>query len=251
MAIENAFVVIVSASEGVVLKGIERKLQSLGMETRFVGSDLEQVRGHIQKTDIYVLYLSPELIAHVKLLFEIDKIVRQEGKEMVVIGEKVEQEDAKKACFGMHVFSWVDRPVDMDSFLKVVEGAITQSRENNSRKHILIVDDDPTYSKMVQLWLRDIYRITIVNSGMDAVKFLTEQPADLVLLDYEMPVVNGPQTLEILRSDEATSAIPVVFLTGKGKKEDVTSVMALKPVGYILKTTTKEDLREFIKQKLG
>lgn len=251
MANDNGYIVIISSSEGVVLKGIERKLQSEGMETRFVGTNLEQIKGHLANTDIYVIYLSSEITSNGMLLSEIDKIVRHEGKEMVIIGEKIEQEDAQKTCVGMHVSSWVDRPVEMESFLQNVKDAISKSRQNAHKKHVLIVDDDPTYAKMVQLWLKDAYKTTIVHSGMDAVKKLADESVDLILLDYEMPIVNGPQTLEILRSEPATKDIPVVFLTGKGTKEDVQSVVALKPEGYILKTTTKNDLRSFILQKMG
>ena len=65
---------------------------------------------------------------------------------------------------------------------------------------------------------------------------------DLILLDYGMPVVDGPQILEMLRSDTLTANIPVVFLTGIGTKESITRAMSLKPQGYILKTASKEEL---------
>ena len=65
---------------------------------------------------------------------------------------------------------------------------------------------------------------------------------DLILLDHEMPVTSGPQVLEMLRSDPDTSRIPVIFLTGKGDKESVMQVVALKPEGYFLKTIEKEEL---------
>lgn len=66
-----------------------------------------------------------------------------------------------------------------------------------------------------------------------------------------MPIVDGPQVFQMLRSDPATSAIPVVFLTGVGSREGVTRVMSLKPDGYILKSTPKEELLEFLEKKLG
>ncbi len=66
--------------------------------------------------------------------------------------------------------------------------------------------------------------------------------ADLILLDYEMPVTSGPQVLEMLRNDEDTKDIPVIFLTGKDDRESVMSVLSLKPEGYILKTSGKEEI---------
>jgi CheY-like chemotaxis protein len=83
---------------------------------------------------------------------------------------------------------------------------------------------------------------------MQAITYLVNNRVDLILLDYEMPIVDGPQVLEMLRSESATKDIPVIFLTGVGTRESVTRVMALKPSGYILKTTTREDLRNKLKE---
>ena len=75
------------------------------------------------------------------------------------------------------------------------------------------------------------------------------EQVDLILLDYEMPVVDGPQVLQMLRQESATADIPVVFLTGNGTREAVSRVMALKPEGYILKSTSKADLMDFLEKK--
>ena len=64
----------------------------------------------------------------------------------------------------------------------------------------------------------------------------------MILLDYEMPVTSGPQVLEMIRSETRTDTIPVIFLTGKGDRESVVKVLALKPDGYLLKSTDKATL---------
>jgi len=64
----------------------------------------------------------------------------------------------------------------------------------------------------------------------------------MILLDYEMPVTSGPQVLEMIRSETRTGTIPVIFLTGKGDRESVVKVLALKPDGYLLKSTDKATL---------
>ena len=87
------------------------------------------------------------------------------------------------------------------------------------------------------------YCVYTAYSGSQAVEAASNSP-DLILLDYEMPVTSGPQVLEMLRSDEDTRNIPVMFLTGKGDKQSVMKVVALKPEGYFLKTIAKEDLMQ-------
>ena len=69
-----------------------------------------------------------------------------------------------------------------------------------------------------------------------------------------MPVTSGPQVLEMLRADEETKAIPVIFLTGKSDRESVMAVLSLKPEGYFLKSIEREELLNnlkdfFLKQK--
>ncbi len=108
---------------------------------------------------------------------------------------------------------------------------------------------------MVREWIKDIYRVDIVTAGMQAITFLVKvkenDPVDLILLDYEMPVVDGPQVLQMLKQEPMTANIPVVFLTGIGTKEAVSRVMELKPEGYILKSTTRDELRSYLSGKLG
>ncbi len=84
--------------------------------------------------------------------------------------------------------------------------------------------------------------MAIVNSGMQAITYLATNKPDLILLDYEMPVTTGPQVFKMIKSEMNTSDIPVFFLTGKGDKESVMKVVSLKPNGYLLKTTQKEEL---------
>ena len=77
---------------------------------------------------------------------------------------------------------------------------------------------------------------------MAAITFLAKNEIDLILLDYEMPITTGPQVLEMLRSEENTAKIPVMFLTNKGDKESVMNVLGLKPEKYLLKTMSKSEL---------
>ena len=75
---------------------------------------------------------------------------------------------------------------------------------------------------------------------------ITLDKPDLVLLDYEMPVCDGRQTLEMMRSEKAFADVPVIFLTSRGDPESVRSVMALKPAGYLLKKFSPEKIKEKI-----
>lgn len=112
------------------------------------------------------------------------------------------------------------------------------------RRKVLIVDDSATLCQgMKQVLSRD-YSVAAVNSGVAAIRSITLNPPDLVLLDYEMPICDGRQTLEMLRSEEAFNSVPVIFLTGRKDTKSVVSVMHLKPAGYLLKTSDLEDIKK-------
>ena len=110
---------------------------------------------------------------------------------------------------------------------------------------ILIVDDDDMNLKMAEFILKKDMKdieVLLADSGMKAIDILQREKVDLVLLDFQMPVMNGLKTLEIIRKRDNLKDIPVFFLTGKSSREVVVEVMAFKPAGYLLKSTPTEDI---------
>lgn len=129
----------------------------------------------------------------------------------------------------------------------VQEYLVKETAENAARrKKILVVDDsDFMRSRIVQLLEKD-YDMLEAGSSISAIKKIAVNRPNLVLLDYEMPVCDGRQALEMIRSDVDIADIPVMFLTGKGDRESVKKVMALKPEGYLLKTMPEENIKKMI-----
>lgn len=129
----------------------------------------------------------------------------------------------------------------------IKEYLVTEKAEQEVRKHkILVVDDsDFMLTRMTKL-LSENYDLIEASSSISAIKKITVNRPDLVLLDYEMPVCDGRQALEMIRSDKDIADIPVIFLTGKGDRESVKKVMSLKPEGYLLKSMTDEDIKKNI-----
>ncbi|MBR5407050.1 MAG: response regulator [Lachnospiraceae bacterium] len=120
------------------------------------------------------------------------------------------------------------------------------------RKHILVVDDDTEQLMQIKEHLKEFYEVTLVPSGDAAIKYLSKHSADLILLDYMMPEMNGPQVLENLRKMPGSNYIPVVFLTGVTEKDTVVKTLVeLKPQGYIVKPSKKSELVAKIIDILG
>ena len=110
------------------------------------------------------------------------------------------------------------------------------------KKRILVCDDDGTMLRTMKSWLNEKYQVFMVNSGMSAITFLATNKVDLILLDYEMPVISGAKVYEMIKSEKDTANIPVMFLTAKSDKDSVMEVLSLnpKPEAYLLKSKSKE-----------
>ncbi|MGN1105876.1 MAG: response regulator, partial [Huintestinicola sp.] len=80
-------------------------------------------------------------------------------------------------------------------------------------KHILIVDDNKTNLASARSVLSDTYKITAVTMGAQALKFLENNTCDLILLDINMPEMDGFEVMARIRETERCAGIPIIFLT--------------------------------------
>lgn len=119
------------------------------------------------------------------------------------------------------------------------------------RKHIVVIDDDRTVLKLLKTALSDEYDVTTMVSGNMAMKFLETHTADLILLDYEMPVESGPEVFKKFKESRHTSKIPIIFLTGVADSVKIKEVLLLGPQGYLLKPINIERLKSTIKNVLA
>jgi CheY-like chemotaxis protein len=119
----------------------------------------------------------------------------------------------------------------------------------------LVIDDSGAMLRNVKGWLGDKYNVILANSGAMGIKYLATDRPDLVLLDYEMPVIDGRQVLEMIRTETEFRDVPVIFLTSKNDRESILKVMELKPEGYLLKTMEPqkivEEVDNFFKKQKG
>ena len=253
MSTEQKTLVLVVLQYSVVVKGIERKLNDAGYKASILSNDFAKIRDLAGSTDLFLLYLPSDIADNREKMDEMGYIcgkVNDSGRGMIIIGEEKDHDSLFRLMPVIGDYAWINRPIEMDLLRPAIDNAIMGPEAAADKKRILIVDDDPSYARMVKEWIKYKYRVDIVTAGMQAITFLLKNKIDLILLDYEMPVVDGPQVLQMLRQEDETKDIPVIFLTGIGTKESVRRVMSLKPSGYILKSTTRDDLLEYLHNKL-
>ena len=101
---------------------------------------------------------------------------------------------------------------------------------------ILAVDDTPDNLLLISGLLKDEYHLKVANGGERAIKIAqSDTPPDLILLDIMMPDIDGYEVCRILKADEKTSHIPIIFLTAKTEVEDETHGLEMGAVDYITK----------------
>jgi two-component system cell cycle response regulator DivK len=101
---------------------------------------------------------------------------------------------------------------------------------------ILVVEDNPMNMELaVDLLETYGYEITSAEDGFKALERVKETKFDLILLDMQLPGMDGPEVLERLKADPATSAVPVVALTAHAMSGDAKRFMEAGCAGYISK----------------
>ena len=131
--------------------------------------------------------------------------------------------------------SGIGTQIDADGAMGEVKEYLEKQETVNKKPRVLIVDDSMTVRQHMSELLTEDYNVTLAESSLSAIRNIAFNKPDLILLDYEMPVCDGRQTLEMIRSDQEFADIPVIFLTGRNDPESVKKVKALKPAGYLLK----------------
>lgn len=116
------------------------------------------------------------------------------------------------------------------------------------QRTILLVDDDAVMIRTLREGLSTSYKVLPANSGANALKILSRAKPDLILLDYEMPEMNGPQVFEALRNNPDTAKIPVMFLTAKNDSQSIAKIETLKPEGHMLKTLPLREIKDMIQK---
>ncbi len=257
MEIKDLNIVMLAFQPSVVARGLEKKLVELGNNVKSVIGDITDIEDILTSTDLFILNLPTKIsddTDEIKMLVKLGNTILANERRLILVGEREVWSELVKIYKSVSQFVWVYRPVEIHQLTEAIEKAFASKPKPKGGNRILIVDDDPDYAKMVRGWIKDSYKVDIVTAGMKAISFLLKVPDDdkvnLILLDYEMPIVDGPQVLQMLRQEPATADIPVVFLTGRGDRESVAKVVSLKPDGYILKSTTRDDLLSFICGKL-
>jgi putative two-component system response regulator len=118
------------------------------------------------------------------------------------------------------------------------------------QKTIFLVDDDATNLAVGRDALDEYYDVLTLNSGARLLKMLERTIPDLILLDVEMPEMNGYEVIRQIKNNKETANIPVIFLTAKNDGESELEGLTLGAIDYIIKPFSPSLLRKRIEVHL-
>ncbi len=130
---------------------------------------------------------------------------------------------------------------DDDKAKDILQSLLNNSNNfTHSKKHILIIDDDAATLSFTESILDNYYKVTALNSGKKAIEFLNRFTPDIILLDLNMPELDGIDTIKQIKLIKSCSDIPVIFLTGVSDTQKELQCLTLGANDFIQKPFIKE-----------
>lgn len=121
-----------------------------------------------------------------------------------------------------------------------------------TKQTILAVDDTPANIDILNGLLSDTYNVKVATNGLVALKIAQSNPApDLILLDVNMPGMDGYEVCKELKASEVTHDIPVIFVTAEMNEEDITAGFNIGAVDYVGKPFNPNELKARITTHLN
>jgi len=216
-------VLIVSEVQSYLLVSLQERLEQVDCDVMHTHAHPDVLSKIKENIDLIFVFADEELMRLNQGLTYLKDQAVEKDIPIFVTGDPQEIAEIIKVIPLHLIQKEFPRPINVNEVAEAIDSYLKVFGKQNKKK-ILVVDD----------------------SGAMAIKYLSTNRPDLVLLDYEMPIVDGKQVLGMIRSEAEFADIPVMFLTSKGDKESVMQVMELKPDGYLLKTMPPEQIKRSV-----
>lgn len=230
------------------LKKLYSQLQNLSSMADACGS------GIISRAQIEDLKQSVHKLAGSGATFGFPEISEQAFQIEALIDKYMREESSSSQSDLDRIKTLLERFIEIAETIKLPE----KTRKKTERKeeyidpslsstpssnHILVADDDEILQSFLSKALIEKgYRCTCVKNGLEVLSFLKQNLPDLIILDNNMPELNGVRTLEIIKKDEKLKSIPVIMLTRNVDDETIIKSMISGVHDYLTKPFEVDEL---------
>ncbi len=153
----------------------------------------------------------------------------------------------------MGVDGYLAKPVSKDVLINKINEVYQVKESKDNKKTVLMIDDDMPYLKQLNSMLSEHYNVIMINSAKLALDYLLTHTPDVILLDYQMPLYNGANVMNMIQKNtlnDNKKPIPVIILSGALDREALQECYAYNPFAYLVKPVSKDVLVENIEQAL-
>ena len=187
-------VLLIGTIKSFMVNAIMIGLEKEDYQVEFVLPDDKVLKAMQDKPKVYILYLGDFKPEKADFLNYLNEAIDAERFMLYLIGNQEELKLASSIIAKEKIQETYLRPLDVKLLAQNLNVVFDYSAlDESQRKKVLIIDDDGAMLRMMKTWLSVKYHVYMASSGKIALSFLAQTPVDLVLLDYEMPVMNGPE----------------------------------------------------------
>ncbi len=121
-----------------------------------------------------------------------------------------------------------------------------------SEINFLVVEDSPTMRQLIAFALKRIQGSKVIEAtdGVDALKKLSSQKFDMLLVDINMPIMDGLKLVSLVRADPTNRDTPIIMITTEGAEEDRKRALSLGASAYLTKPIQTQELLRVVNQYL-
>lgn len=228
-------VLVVGSLESYLPHSVIERLKENDFEIFFANGDIDAIDKAGMVFGSIVLFIDEDLLECQKFLVYLKDIAVEQELPIFMFGYADDLDAAFNIIPNYTVQKIFARPINANQAAQEISNFIHE-HSSAVKKKILVVDDSAATLRSMKTLLGQKYQVILASSGTMAIKYLVQDQPDLILLDYEMPIINGKQVLEMIRSEVEYEKTAVIFLTSHGDRESIMNVMPLRPDGYLLKT---------------
>ncbi len=240
-------ILYIQSGEGIIKKSIEKNLTEAKFNVITIPDEPDKIITRRSEADIVIYNPGTNDASNIGITMNLlGEICQDDSKILCLTGELIDINKAMASNGSHRVSRTYPRPVDIGTFVNDMVFFTELEADFHGKKTIFIVDDDPGYLSVIHHWLSPHYNVQCFNSGSEMLAGLSTVTPDLLLLDLEMPKMDGFDLMKIIRTDYTDPRIPIILLTGNSNKDIVFHVLEYKPDGYLLKTSPKENILDVI-----
>ena len=245
---EKRKIILVSEDRGIVWKGITKALEEEDFDVISIKDTREEILEHRADSKLILYYPSEDADQTKVISAMLTEMCRDDNKILCLAGDPLDLKTALETHDKEYISSVYTRPIDLKKMAADMSDYHDMVSDIPRTRRILVIDDDTDFLAIIKGWLSETYHVECSRSGPSGLGYLDLKRPDLILLDYEMPGMNGDQVMQRIRSNPVNKRIPIIFLTGKNDREGIMKLLEQKPDGYLLKSMPKEELLDALER---